>query len=104
MEDGEPRTNSLQSARPRRGGSASDPVPPGQSQTANDRECTDHDPHAAACHETLGHDLRVDSLKHPDGTHQGEDNTDDDSCNSHLRIVDPQGDRRAHIDTRVLVR
>jgi hypothetical protein len=77
------------------GRSASGPIPPGQSEAANDCECTDHDPDAVACHEALGHDLRVDSLKHPDSTHQGDDNTYSDSCNPHVRIVDPEADRRA---------
>ena len=41
------------------GRSASGPIPPGQSEAANDCECTDHDPDAVACHEALGHDLDV---------------------------------------------
>lgn len=71
-------------------GSAMTPTPSGQSEAANESQHANHDPRSAAGHEALRNDLRVESLKYPDGTHQGEANTDEDSYDPHTRIVDPR--------------
>jgi hypothetical protein len=64
--------------------SPSRPVSPRHNQSDCKGQATDPDPRSVSCHEALWNQFRVQALQDPDGTDQGEDETDHKSGNAHV--------------------